>query len=417
MRWTSATPAKSEGEPTVLAIAESVLAVAISIWVAVHFHTVKHIAVGACVAPFLLLRTERSVELGWRLWVGMDCTDRLRRAPTRLHRFLLKNIETVLFVAGFHVARVLAAVVTLVRSPIASISAMPSNWRTVVLSLDLRRSPELIPVPRVIAVEGKFFDRQFATTYELVRVFHSRRERAAGWLKAAGRLRGPLLGLLIAVMWVLVLLVFCLPAFLYRYSLKATALVWFPVLWACKSFDPSADSLATRVRLFLRSDIQRWARLSSAFAVVVTTAKVACAMARLKTIELVSGTESWLATTAAGGVLRSWLSASEDESTPLGRFLRDLVAPDAFPRWQIALFANSVLLLGQWLWLREVDRRFEAGATVPEARVEWTFGATQFVRRLLSAYTIACTLYFASRIAFELPWPPLGEQWFPWSAT
>lgn len=51
------------GEASVLAIVETVLAITLSILLAVKRGSAIYIAAAACIAPFLLLRTERSTEL------------------------------------------------------------------------------------------------------------------------------------------------------------------------------------------------------------------------------------------------------------------------------------------------------------------------------------------------------------------
>src|SRR5436190_1390126 len=50
------------GEPTLLAILETLGAMAISAWLGVRFGTWKHVLIGFCIAPFLLLRTDASSE-------------------------------------------------------------------------------------------------------------------------------------------------------------------------------------------------------------------------------------------------------------------------------------------------------------------------------------------------------------------
>src|SRR5215469_13677276 len=56
-------------QPTIASIIESIAAVAISFGLAIHFETMVHIAVGACVAPLLLMRSAESEALGKR-WFG-----------------------------------------------------------------------------------------------------------------------------------------------------------------------------------------------------------------------------------------------------------------------------------------------------------------------------------------------------------
>ena len=68
MRWVSNKESVRKGEPSVLAIAETLVAMGLALWIAVHFGTVKHVVIGACIAPFLLLRTDESAVLGIRVY-------------------------------------------------------------------------------------------------------------------------------------------------------------------------------------------------------------------------------------------------------------------------------------------------------------------------------------------------------------
>ena len=69
MRWVSSRESVRQGEPSVLAIVETLVAMGLSLWIAVHFATVEHVVIGACVAPLLMLRTDESAALGVRVCV------------------------------------------------------------------------------------------------------------------------------------------------------------------------------------------------------------------------------------------------------------------------------------------------------------------------------------------------------------
>src|SRR4051794_35452657 len=67
MRWVSTLRSSHRGEPSRLAILETILAVGVSTWAAVHYRFLGHIAVSAVLASLLLFRTRRSdrICLGW----------------------------------------------------------------------------------------------------------------------------------------------------------------------------------------------------------------------------------------------------------------------------------------------------------------------------------------------------------------
>ncbi len=66
MRFHSTLESVEAGEVSVLAVLETVLAVSVALYVAFRFDYTMHIAFGAIVAPFLMLRTTRSTLLGVR---------------------------------------------------------------------------------------------------------------------------------------------------------------------------------------------------------------------------------------------------------------------------------------------------------------------------------------------------------------
>jgi hypothetical protein len=59
--WTNRSP--STNAVSVFAVAETLLAVSLYVVIALRFGTL-HLTISACIAPFLLLRTDRSTELG-----------------------------------------------------------------------------------------------------------------------------------------------------------------------------------------------------------------------------------------------------------------------------------------------------------------------------------------------------------------
>jgi len=64
MRLYSTAESVDKGEISLLAILETILATAIAIYLSVTFDSFKWIAWSACIAPFLLLRTEQSTAVG-----------------------------------------------------------------------------------------------------------------------------------------------------------------------------------------------------------------------------------------------------------------------------------------------------------------------------------------------------------------
>nr|VFJ73213.1 MAG: hypothetical protein BECKFW1821C_GA0114237_10478 [Candidatus Kentron sp. FW] len=92
MRWISTPESVEKNEPTVLAIVETVLAVAAYWGIAIWFDTHIHLLVSICVAPLLLLRSRESTEKGVRWFVSYfeDKTEiTLHGTPARFWILLL----------------------------------------------------------------------------------------------------------------------------------------------------------------------------------------------------------------------------------------------------------------------------------------------------------------------------------------
>jgi hypothetical protein len=63
MLWVSTADSIDRGEPSVLALAETVIAVALTVTIYFYYHSLIHLAMSAAIAPLLLLRTSKSQTL------------------------------------------------------------------------------------------------------------------------------------------------------------------------------------------------------------------------------------------------------------------------------------------------------------------------------------------------------------------
>ena len=64
MRLVSNKESVARGEVSILAIVETLLAIALVFYLSAHFNTLRWLAVAMCVSPLLLLRTAESTRLG-----------------------------------------------------------------------------------------------------------------------------------------------------------------------------------------------------------------------------------------------------------------------------------------------------------------------------------------------------------------
>src|SRR2546430_1007967 len=130
MRLWSTPESVRQGEPTVLAIIETLAAMAASVWIAVHFGTWKHVLIGFCVAPFLLLRTDASCEQAVH-WFD-DFISKMHRSGWRLSF----PISMTWFLIGGPIVRVAATLVYFFREPKACLASIAANWWRMVCATD-----------------------------------------------------------------------------------------------------------------------------------------------------------------------------------------------------------------------------------------------------------------------------------------
>ena len=362
MRWVSSKESVAKGEVSVLAIVETLCAIALVFYLSSHFNTLRWLAIAMCVAPLLLLRTEESTRLGiewfdkWRqrAWcyaVKMDAIG------GRLNAFK----ATVVFILGSAVAvfsiRILATLWTCFRKPISAVHAIPGNWSRVAFSFDFCFPPELIP------------EHPKANFDSVKRGF-----RIQGVTQIISLLLGPLF----------------LPAFLYRWSLKATSIIYAPLVFVAYSTFSEGKDLRTKLELIRRGDLSRIRVLYGFFIVIVPFIVKLVLMAKW------NGFAAW------------W------NGNPITEFLAIYVAPAEIPKWQLAQLANSLLAIGYIFFARRALLGYELQHPWPETRVKRILGFVSGLCRILAIYTIVCTFYIFMHEASHWNLPALGEKWVPW---
>ena len=236
---------------TILAIAETILAIVVAVFAAKR-GLLGYSALTALAAPFLLLRTERSVHNGLR-WLqrGLD-------AYGTLH-WTLVFVLFIPFILLYSLAvKVLATTVTVLKSPVESIIAIPSNWFLQVLCVDSWHPPEIVP-----GIETAASRVSPENELSLLTVRGALREIRSpeGW----DRLAASLFLVSIAPAFI--------AAFIYRLTLKSTALVWAPLLWIVPKLRPT-DSLQVRIRLLNATSWGRFVFWTSILVVLAFAAKV-----------------------------------------------------------------------------------------------------------------------------------------------
>lgn len=454
MRWYSTSESARKGEPSVLAIVETLAAMGVSVWIGVRFGTWMHVFLGACIVPFLLLRTDASFARETALFqlirdwlpdrptaslqfmrkpvvrwvlivlVGICLLSLPRAIYIELHDadateppqrgggaidclfypigcVLLAVLMLFFWVYLMHLVwqlavgsavvciRVYATATELLLHPIRSITAIPQNWWRQVATVDLALSPELLPHPRYASGPDGTTASDGFSVYESV----SKVIRGTEYPVEHRTLQ---VGLLFPA-------IFC--AMAYRWSIKSTAIVWFPLLWALRPMKPADRDWKTTL------GIEREKGTYQLIAVVSAICLLGLACRYLW----------WASGDALARSMDAWKEPIErvGASSMLGKLFQvgaALVAPGekAFDFWQVAMFFNAILGLFVWWKIKGWLAHFNHNLPPSDASIERTLRVSFFFRRLLTTYIILCDGYIFFQVARGLPIPTVGTKLTPW---
>jgi hypothetical protein len=357
MRLVSTPESVKRGEVSMLAIVETLVAIGLVFFLSAHFNTLRWLGFAACVAPLLLLRTEASTKFGieWiDRWFDRWVTPVLQKNQGKVAFFRLVVLFLGFFLTGTAI-RIAATFWGTVTAPMLALQAIPKNWARVILAMDSCFAPEFIPEHPQIKLPQDF---QGATWTDIL-------------------VGTPLLALLF------------LPALFYRWSLKATSIIYAPLVFVVHTTFRRVPDLRTKLKLIKHSDMTLILALYAVCYVAAFLVKL------VLMLNLPSFAEWW-------------------NGTPVRQFAALYVAPSEIPKWQLASLTNCAAALGTWLFARQALLRIEVGRPWHEGAVQRTLGFATGLRTVLALYTIACTGYLTLRAARGWHWPALGEKWLPW---
>lgn len=351
-----------QGEITVLALVETVLAVALLAFLSVWLETTHWLA-GACLlSPLLLLRTKESEQRGLRMWSWLE---KKHGALATAHAVgVLILILLAYWMAGWwyllllfpftgagsamgfypmiFIIRFSAAVITVIKHPLSSLTAIPENWRRVIFATDSSIFPAIVPggsegVSSISMLKALWKHDSFSTRFTLLSAF-------------------------------LTLYPLCAA---YRWSLKATCVVYLPLVWLVNKARYRADSARHMLSDYLADEIQtvrRWALgLTGSFLI----AKIIVLM---RVDEIVSAVKAGVP---------AW-------GLKILRTLHPYLTPRHIELWQLTPVLNGLLALGMWLYARRILR---LGDRAPaSSTIQFWWNVMSCVTLLLSLYSIACLL-------------------------
>jgi hypothetical protein len=190
-----------------------------------------------------------------------------------------------------------------------------------------------------------------------------------------------------------VLMVLTLPmiliAFLFRFAVKSTVIIWLPLLWVIYWSYPGAN-VYDRIALNVKHPWTKLMLIYSLFVIAAFAAKILL-------------------------LFHVWEFAELHLLGPLGELIMRLVEPFYLTSWQLTGFFSAGIA---WLFFLRATRHLLARYSTeawPEAWIQREYVGLQTVRTTLSLFTIACTFYIAATTAWQTEWPPIRIILFPWS--
>lgn len=386
LRWKSTPLAADRGEISVIAVAESIAAVALSLWIAWSYQTIGHIVISACIAPFLLLRTKRSVAMGFHVAEkGRICTIKLlnycHMPPGTLREVLFYIASPIIFL----VSRVYATVFVVITRPIYSLMNIPYNWRRVVLCTDSAYPPEVMPGLERLKSKNESHNL-FSLSF--IKINSELNRSFIIFVKSPNlTIIRPIIYFIRAAFHFLFTIIPFSLSLLYRWSLKSTSIVWSPLLW-----------------------IMFYSRISGAVEFRLNDICNVAFYRAMRWYSVVIGL-------AFFWKLSIWLGTQQVAmSANLRPLLEPYVEPTRMPVWQICSAVNSLLAVGLYFLADWHLNAIEAGKPnrASEQTIKWQVSVITIVRNTLAIYTIACTLYIGWKIFGEIEWPVFEFILVPW---
>lgn len=273
-RW-STTESVNNGEMSMLAIAETILAMTLMVYISIHFHTLRFMVISVLVAPFLLLRTPESTRYGLNWYekainsveaIITKFDERIGNLPENTALSSVKKIVIgiafmfagcLIVIFAFFISipiKLIATLASILSSPLHSIAAIPENWKRICFVVDCKFPPELVPG---IEAEKHGEDHRY-TLFSFIKF--------GNFIKAF-RIDLTLTENLAKLTLLPVLPVYIM-AFLYRYTLKSTSIIYLPLIWIIEEDYPKGESLIVKLKDITLSAFERVKRYYSWFVIV-----------------------------------------------------------------------------------------------------------------------------------------------------
>lgn len=273
MRFFSSAESVGKGEFSVFAALETVLAITISVGVVYYTNSLIHIISSAFIAPFLLLRTQRSTNNGL-LWFGKVSSRSwvleekvFGPYPNEWAYAIRVLLIHVPYIVGVSIlVRVTATFESFARAPLESIQAIPQNWWQIAFVTDFTRPPELMPGLEKFAAEGRIF----GPDKSLDNPKHLLFSRAVNDLFSDGH-PYDFQSIFFWIVGLFILPLLYLPSIVYRISLKATSVLYLPFIWIIHAPKEAENRRKLLIRELKESYQEKVKRVYACFVLVILT--------------------------------------------------------------------------------------------------------------------------------------------------
>lgn len=375
----------AQGTPSLLAILETA-AVMAAIAALVQWRGLQFLVIPACIALVFLMRTDASTQLTLTVtrWGGLKI-DRVVGWGTKpdieaalLSRNFLFVAAYMLFFAPLCIVlvRVAGFFGGLVRNPIGSVVSIPGNWWRISFATDFLVPPEILPTVELSR------DPEW-TRFRLA-------EMIGGVTRHAQTLRRRRNIFAAGLVWAVVTLALVgtyAPALLYRWSVKASTWIWFPLVWSIWWSSPRGANLEERLDGILNGRRERFLQWYSLFAIVVLTI-----------LPFVIAVQAYPLVTTLGRYIPVpftdyWLFTGTIEA------------------WHVGRCVNAIITIALLYIVEPMSRRLRFRGTIPRTRVARSISVLLFIRYLVGLYLAAKLLQV---FVESVPWATIDWRLDIW---
>jgi hypothetical protein len=233
--WVSSPASVSFSVFSVLAILETLIACSLTLYIGIHFSCWIYLAGWIALTPFLLLRNDAATRLAVKKLKAKYPLDKYNyNEITNSHLvgffIVLKAFLIIIFI------RISTILQTVILYKFKVLSNIPSNWAIYSLQMDLFHPLEIIPGFEQLKIKDP--DDNFLNRASIYSLYSRLKRKNFGISNYKKFIRYSIYSIVFFLAY--------LPSFMYRWSLKSTALVYMSFIYLSKDISFSNDTLNER---------------------------------------------------------------------------------------------------------------------------------------------------------------------------